>query len=70
MDRQKTVELKAKREPEDEKDGNGIYRNCLVCGDNNYRCGWFIIGRKNKKLLENFQANALELDFKSVIHAE
>jgi hypothetical protein len=26
---------------EDAKDG--IYRNCLVCGDNNKKCGWFII---------------------------
>jgi hypothetical protein len=27
---------------------NGIYRNCLVCGDNNYKCGSFIITSKNK----------------------
>jgi hypothetical protein len=27
---------------------NGIYRNCLVCGDNNRECGWFFIAKINK----------------------
>jgi hypothetical protein len=28
---------------EEAKDANGIgiYRNCLVCGDINFKCGWF-----------------------------
>jgi hypothetical protein len=46
MDRQKIVELKAKQEnSEDAKDSNGLYRNCLVCGNNNKKCGWFIIAK-------------------------
>jgi hypothetical protein len=53
---------------EDAKDGNGgIYRNCLVCGDNNFACGWFIIA-KIIFFLAHFQANTL--DFKSVLVAE
>jgi hypothetical protein len=43
MDRQKAVELKAKHENSEDY---GIYRNCLVCGDNNYKCGSFIIAKK------------------------
>jgi hypothetical protein len=52
----------------DAKDGNGLYRNCLVCGDNNKKCGSFIIAKI--KSLANFQANTLELDFKSVMVAK
>jgi hypothetical protein len=46
MDRPKIVEVKAKHEnSEDAKDGNSIYRNCLVCGENNKKCGSFIIAK-------------------------
>jgi hypothetical protein len=43
---------------EDAKTGNGIYRNCLVCGDNNIACGWFISKNKiHDNILSGFQAN-------------
>jgi hypothetical protein len=47
---------------------DGIYKNCLVCGDNNKKCGWFIMAKV--KSLANFQANTLEQDFKSVMVAK
>jgi hypothetical protein len=34
------------RDSEDAKDG--LYRNCLVCGDQNIKCGWFVIIAENK----------------------
>jgi hypothetical protein len=67
MDRQKVFALNAKHEnSEDAKDGNGIYRNCLVCGDNNSACGWF----NNKFIFFVAYFQAKTVDFKFVIVAE
>jgi hypothetical protein len=30
---------------------NGSYRNCLVCGDNNFACGWFKYRKATIKLI-------------------
>jgi hypothetical protein len=27
--------------PENSEDAKDVYRNCLVCGDQNKKCGWF-----------------------------
>jgi phosphoribosyl-dephospho-CoA transferase len=42
-------DIKQQEISEDAKDV--IYRNCLVCGDNNYACGWFLMA---KKILTHF----------------
>jgi hypothetical protein len=38
-------DIKQETSQQDAKDDNGIYRNCLVCGDNNIKCGSFIIAK-------------------------
>jgi hypothetical protein len=38
------------KQSEDAKDGNGLYRNCLVCGDKNYKCGWSLVYNSKNKI--------------------